>query len=219
MIRTRSLLVAVLAMLVAAPMAHAAGNWSIGIGGGISKLTGDFGKDLKVGPQVGVDVCYHVNDQFAVGAEGSWIQNSHKDVGVVEDLGGGDTYTLNEAKVKNISGGVHGKYMFPVGEGRLAPYALLGLGFYNVKEDYKETLVLGGTTFVNTDESDGVKGETRFGGKGGLGTIYKATEQVGISLQADFNVVTLDTGGVAGAPSTFKFFGVRAGVNFNIMSQ
>jgi len=218
--RTLALLLAVAALVSIAPAAGAAGNWTIGVNGGVSKPTGDFGKELNVGPMAGIDICMHVNDRFAVGADANWTRNTHKDVGVVLDIGGGDTYTLNEDKLVDLSGGVHGKYMFPAGESRLAPYALAGLGFYNVKEDYKETLVLGGTTFVNTDESDGIKGETRFGGKLGAGVGYKASEQVGISLQGEYNIVTVDTAGApAGTPSTFKFFGVRAGVNFHIMKQ
>jgi len=121
--RTSPLLFAVAALVFAGPVAHAAGNWTMGVNGGVSKPTGDLGKDLKVGPVAGIDICMHVNDRFAVGAEGSWTQSSHKDVGVVEQLGGGDTYTLNEDKLVNISGGIHGKYTFAVGESRIAPRA------------------------------------------------------------------------------------------------
>ena len=221
MFHKKSLLVAVVAVLVVVPVAHAAGGWTIGVNGGVSKPTGDLGKDLKVGPVAGIDICMHVNDQIAVGAEGSWTQSSHKDVGVVENIPGGGTYTLNEDKLKNISGGIHGKYMFPVGESKISPYGLLGLGMYNVKEDYKETLVIPGSPDqVNTDESDGVKAETRFGGKVAGGAVYKATEMVGISLQAEYNIVTVDTAGApAGTPSTFKFFGVRAGLSYNVMKK
>lgn len=216
MLRKGLLLTVVLALALLAPVAHAAG-WTVGVSGGMSKPTGDIGKDLKVGPVAGIDICMNVNDKIAVGAEGNWTQNKHKDVGVTEDLGGGDSYTLNEDKVVDMSGGVHGKFMIPMAEGsKVQPYGLLGLGFYRVKEDYKETLVLGGTTFVNTDESDGVKAETRFGGKGAAGAVFKATEKVGVSLQAEYNVVTVDNQGVSGAPSTFKFWGVRAGLNFHI---
>lgn len=220
MTRTCSVMIALAALLLVAPAVDAAGSWTIGVNGGVSKPTGDIGKDLEVGPVAGIDICMHVNDRFAVGAEGSWTQNTHKDVGVVEDLGGGDTYTLNEDKLVDLSGGVHGKYMFPAGESRIAPYGLLGLGLYHVKEDYKETLVLSGTTIINTDESDGVKAETRFGGKVGAGVVYKATPQVGITLQGEYNIVTVDTSGApAGTPSTFKFYGVRAGLNFHVMKQ
>jgi opacity protein-like surface antigen len=220
MFRRSSLLVAAVALLMAVPVAHAAGGWTIGVNGGVSKPTGEYGKDLKVGPVAGIDICMHVNDQFAVGAEGNWTKSKHKDVGVTVDDGFGGTYTLDKDNIVNLSGGVHGKYTFPVNESKIAPYALLGLGLYNVKEDYQETFTFGGTTTVETDESQGIKGETRFGGKGGAGAVYKVTEQVGISLQGEYNIVTVNTSGApAGTPSTFKFFGVRAGVNFHIMKQ
>jgi opacity protein-like surface antigen len=216
MFRKLSLLIAALALVLVVPVAHAAG-WTIGVSGGLSKPTGDFGQDSKIGPAAGIDICMHVNDKFAVGVEGNWTQNKHEDVGVVVDLGGGDTYTLNKDNFVNLSGGVHGKFMFPVGESTISPYALLGLGMYKLKEDYEETYVLGGTTTVYTDEDAGGFSENRFGGKVGLGAVYKATEQVGITLQGEINYVTLDE--ATAGDSSFKFWGIRAGLNFHIMPQ
>jgi opacity protein-like surface antigen len=230
MFRKSSLLIAALALVLAVPVAHAAGGWTIGVNGGMSKATGDAGKDQKMGPVAGIDICMHVNDRIAVGVEGNWISNKHKDVGVAVnqgdlDLDGTDDFsTLNEDKFTILSGGVHGKYMFPVSEeSKVAPYGLIGVGAYNAKENFKETLTLStdpSNPFVFTDESLGVKGSTRLGGKVGAGAVYKATEQVGITLQAEYNIVTLDTKGApSGTPSTFKFYGVRAGVNFHIMPK
>lgn len=223
MFRKSSLLIAALALVLIVPVVHAAGGWTIGVSGGVSKPTGDAGKDQKIGPVAGIDICMHVNDRIAVGAEGNWVSNKHKDVGVTEtDPLTGDTYTLNEGTFSILSGGVHGKYMFPVGEeSKVAPYGLVGLGVYKDKQNYKETVVLsgGGGTFVFTDETDGVKGSARLGGKVGAGAVYKATEQVGISLQAEYNIVSVDTKGSVGASSTFKFYGIRAGVNFHIMPK
>ena len=223
MFRKNSLLIVAVALVLAVPVAHAAGGWTIGVKGGVSKPTGDSGKDLKIGPDIGIDVGMQVNDRVAVGVEGNWITNTHKDVGKTEQdfPGPGDTYTLDKDKTTNLSGGVHGKYMFPVSsESKVAPYGLVGLGLYNVKEDYQETIVLAAdptNPIVNTDESDGVKSQTRFGGKFGAGAVYKATEQVGITLQAEYNIVTVDTKGApSGTPSTFKFYGIRAGLNFHV---
>ena len=115
--------------------------------------------------------------------------------------------------------------MFPVGEAsKVAPYGLVGVGLYHDKEDYEGTDVVGGVTTTFSDETDIAAGfqpkpSTRLGGKFGAGAVYKATEQVGITLQAEYNIVTVDTKGVSGVPSTFKFYGVRAGVNFNVMPK
>lgn len=218
MFRKSSLLIAVLALVLVVPVANAAG-WTIGVNGGLAKVTGDEGQDSKMGPMAGLDICMHVTEQFAVGAEGNWSRNKHKDVGTSEDLGGGDTATLDKDNLNIMSGGVHGKYMFPMNESPIAPYVLLGVGFYKAKEDYQVTIT-GPSAGVITDENDGVEDQgMRLGGKLGAGAVYKATEQVGISLQADYNLVTLDNGGVSGAPSNFKFFGVRAGLNFHIMPK
>ena len=113
-----------------------------------------------------------------------------------------------------ISGGVHGKYTIPV-TGRLAPYGLLGLGFYRLEEDYQETEVLSGTTTVYTDESEGLEASTRFGGKVGAGAAYQVSPKLGIGLQAEYHVVTLDA--PPGASSTYQFFGVRAGLSYYIL--
>jgi opacity protein-like surface antigen len=220
MLRKSSLWLAAFCTLLAVPVAHA-GSWTIGLNGGLCKPTGDVGKDLKMGPAGGLEVGYQLNDKLTIGADGTWNRNKHKDVGVVEDLGGGDTYTLDKDNVNIINGGVHAKYMIPVGEAsKISPFGLVGLGMYKVKEDYQETLVLSGTTYVSTDESNGDSGDTRFGGKFGAGAVYKATEQVGISLQGEYNIVTLDTAGAPpDTPSTFKFFGIRAGLNYHIMAK
>lgn len=220
MVRTSAVMGVAIALLSLAPVAHAIGDWTVGVTGGVTKATGDFGKDLKVGPLAGVEVCLNVTDRIAIGAEGSWTRNEHKDVGRVEDLGFGDTYTLNEARIRDISGGVHARFSLPTGTGMVSPYGLLGAGFYSIQQDYKETYVLGGMTTVNTDESDGVKGETRFGGKLGAGVMLRATGNVGVGVQGEYNIVTLDTTGApAGTPSTFKFWGVRAGLHFKLMSM
>lgn len=223
MLRMRSLLIAVIALVLMVPVAHAAGGWTIGVSGVLGKATGDDGKDEKIGPVAGIDVCMHVNDRIAVGVEGNWVSNKHKDVGVtVTDPGTGDTDTLNEDTFTILSGGVHGKYMFPVAEdSKVAPYGLVGLGLYNAKTNYQETVVIVSPpqTFVFTDETDGIKGTTRLGGKVGAGAMNKATEVVGVTLQGEYNIVSVDTGGVSGASSTFKFYGIRVGVNFHIMPK
>jgi opacity protein-like surface antigen len=215
MYRRSSWLLAVLALALTAPVAHGAG-WTIGVNGGIIKPTGDPVSDFGVGPLAGIDVCIHVNDRFAIGVEGSWTKSKHADVGTTQDFGGGDTYTLNKDDLVVISGGVHGKFMFPV-PGSIAPYALVGVGLYNVKEDFEETFVTGGVTTVVTDESLDLKAENRFGGKIGAGLLFRAAPMVKVGLQAEYNLVTLDQNTYT--KSNFKFLGVRGVVTFDIMPK
>jgi opacity protein-like surface antigen len=212
MFRRSSWLLATLAVVLIAPVAHGVG-FTIGVNGGITKPTGEFGRDFKVGPLAGVDISLHLTDRFAVGAEGSWTRSSHTDEGTTQDFGGGNTYTLNKDKLILMSGGAHAKYLFPV-PGPLKPFALLGVGLYNVKNDFEETFVTGGVSTVVTDESLDLKAETRFGGKIGAGAIFQATPMVGVGLQGEYNLVTLDE--ATTGETSFKFLGVRAIVNFHV---
>lgn len=225
MLRKRSLLIAVLALALTAPAAHAAGAWMIGVNGGLTIPTGDFGSDdpntgldAKSGPQFGLDICYMVNDKIAVGVDGSWVQNKHGAEGSVEDLGGGLTLTANKDKFKVLRFGAHGKYMFPMEGSSVHPYVTLGAGIYNLKEDYEYTLDDGVTQTVFTDESDNVEQPgSRIGGKAGLGASFKATDKVNIDVQANFNYISLDKDkfGISSA----QYIGLQAGVSFNIMPQ
>ncbi|HKQ59199.1 MAG TPA: outer membrane beta-barrel protein [Candidatus Eisenbacteria bacterium] len=212
MFRRSSWLLATLAVVLIAPVAHGAG-WTIGVNGGITKPTGEFGRDFGVGPLAGVDISVDLTDRFAVGVDGSWTRSKHADVGTTQDFGGGNTYTLNKDNLILMSGGVHGKYMFPV-PGNVKPYALLGVGVYNVKEDFEETFVTGGVSTVVTDESIDLKAENRFGGKIGAGVMFHAAPMVAVGLQAEYNLVTLDQ--ATAGESSFKFMGVRGVVNFHV---
>ena len=51
------------------------------------------------------------------------------------------------------------------------------------------------------------------------GNILIWTEKVGVLLQGEFNVVSMDTQGVPGASSTLKFYTIRAGLNFHVMPK
>jgi opacity protein-like surface antigen len=222
MLRKSSLLIAVVALVLAAPVAHAAG-WTIGVNGGLTIPTGDFGSDdpntgldAKSGPQAGIEFGYMVTDKIAVGVDGSWIRNKHGAEGSIEDLGGGLTLTANKDRFKVLRFGAHGKFMFPMEGSPVRPYVVLGAGIYNLKEDYEYTLDDGVTQTVFTDESDNVEQPgSRPGGRIGFGANFKAAENVGIDVQANFNYISIDKDkfGISSA----QFIGVQAGVSFNIM--
>jgi opacity protein-like surface antigen len=215
--------------------AHAAG-WEIGLNGGVGLPMGDFKDenllDAKSGPQGGIDICYHVNDKLAVGVDGSWNQNKHGAEGSVEDLGGGSTLTANKDKFKAIQYGVHGKYMFPM-SGSFKPYAMVGVGFYDLKEDYEYTYYDAGTmtSTVFTDESDVSTGYfeqqgARFGFKFGVGGMYMTSPKIGIGVSADYNSISLDKAkfgtvspGDPEPPSTAPYLSIRARISYHILPQ
>jgi opacity protein-like surface antigen len=221
MFRKHSLLIAAVALVLVVPVAHAAG-WTIGVNGGMNVPMGDFkdSLDAKSGPQVGIDISYHVNDKISVGVDGGWSVNKHEGEGDVEDLGGGSTLTANKDKFQSLRFGAHGKYMFPMADSPVHPYLVVGAGMYNLKEDYEYTFYdpSGPTTLVFTDESDNVEQPgSRIGGKVGLGASFKATEQVSIDVQANYNFITMDEAKVG--LSNVQYIGVQAGVSFNVMPK
>jgi len=224
MFRKGSWLVAALALLAVAPVANAAGGWTISLNGGLGIPTGDFKDSLeaKSGPQFALDICYHLSDLFAVGVDGGMNQNKHGFEGDVEDLGGGATLTADKDKFIAWHAGVHGKYMIPM-QGKVHPYGVLGVGIYNLKEDYEYTFNDGAGTIVTfTDEADEAAGNfeqpgSRLGGRIGLGAMYQATGQVGVGIEADYNMITMDKDKFD--VSSLQYLTVRAVVSYNLMAM
>jgi opacity protein-like surface antigen len=170
---------------------------------------GDFAdEDLanaQTGWQIGGAVEYQISDRWAFGIDGSMLQNSNGDEGETF-TDGGVTFTVDEAKFKTWQFGAHANMMFPM-SGAFKPYATAGLGAYNVKTDV--TLSSGGVS--RSEESDG---ETKFGGKLGLGGAWMFSPTLGLDLQANYNFVSLDedTDGF----SSLQFIGLQAGFKFHI---
>jgi opacity protein-like surface antigen len=183
----------VLALVLVAPQARAAAKeWSINFNGGVAAPMSDY-KDLaKLGFMGGVGADYTVTPNMALGVDGSFISNSGSD-----DLNA--ALSPAKASFQMLQGGGHAKYLFPVAsESSVAPYVIGGLGFYKVKDKIE----LSG---VSASESS-----TKFGGRGGLGLMYKTSPKVSIGIESAYHWVnTKDSS--TGAPST-AFVSVQAGV-------
>jgi opacity protein-like surface antigen len=227
MSKKTSLLLAVLALALAAPMAHAAPSFSVGVHGGLGLPLGDFsnedtGLDAKSGFTLGLCLDYNVNEMFSVGLDGSWMQNKHGAEGstVTIDTGSG-TFDLTDTKDKftTTQFGAHGKYWLPMKDSKLRTYGLLGLGMYSVTEKFTETTSNSTDVLFPDGETSGEdKSDSRFGGKLGIGGEWMASEMVGVSLGADYNFITLDktkSGGI----SSLSYVDVELGVHWHIMSK
>jgi opacity protein-like surface antigen len=186
-----------------------AGSWVLGVHGGASVPMGDFADEnlanAQTGWQVGGGVDYRISDTWAFGIDGSMLQNSNGDEGETF-TDEGVTFTVDEAKFKTWQFGAHANMMFPM-QGAFKPYATLGLGAYNVKTDV--TVSSGGVS--HSEESDG---ETKFGGKLGLGGDWMFSPTMGIGLQAAYNFVSLDE--ESDGISSLQFVGLQAGLKFVI---
>src|SRR5262245_19017149 len=87
MFRKTSLLVGMLALMLVAPQAHAAkGDMMVGLNGGIAAPMSDFGDVFKMGFQGGLDFDYMMNDNVALGVDGSYVSNSAKDELIVSPV-------------------------------------------------------------------------------------------------------------------------------------
>lgn len=222
MSRKKLFWMAFLALVLVVPAAHAAspGSWVVSANGGLSLPTGDFGGDgvdqldASTGYQFGGAVDYVLNEMFAVGVDGSWNSNKHGGEGDVIDLGGGDTYTLDEAKFSTWQIGAHGKYMIPSGAGPISPFLLAGVGVYNTKLKWEETFVLSGVSFSDSGEETS---DTRFGFKGGAGASFRANDQVSVGIEGDYNFISEDKDKVG--VDNLQYIGVHAFVAWAIMPK
>lgn len=221
MVRKFSVVLAALALMVAAPMAHAAmgtGGMSLSIGGGLTIPMGDFSKSpdastvglaAGLGYMITPELDFMINDKLSLGVDGTWGSNSIKsDDRDKLRVASGDPSL--EVKYTEVGGGAHAKVMMPMQNGPLSPYLVLGAGMMNfkAKADSNNPLFAGETS------------KSGFAGRVGVGAGYKAGGQTSIGLEADYNFVSLkkeDFGGVSSAPSvgvkavvTFKFQGNNA---------
>ena len=194
MCRKTTLLVTALALMLVVPQAQAAkGEWMIDFNGGAALPMSDFKDAAKVGFMGGVGAGYMVTDAVCIGADGSYIKNDASD-----DLNA--AISPATAKFSMIQGGAHAKYMFPMsGESKISPYAVVGLGLYNLK------------TKVELSGASADTSVNKFGGRGGLGLSYKASENVGIGVESTFHLISTEG-------TSTKFIGVQAAVTVR-MSQ
>jgi hypothetical protein len=214
-IRRAILTLAALMLLVVTGAANASGaGWSIdGFGGGAMPM-GDFADenlaDAQTGYQFGGAIDYAMNDLWAFGVDLSYARNTHGAEGETIDLGAGDSYTLDSDKFTTVQYGVHARGTLP-GTGPLRYHGTLGLGMYMTKEEWEETLVLGGTSNTSSGESDN---QTGFGIRLGGGAMYALNPSWGIGVDVDYNIVSEDEDKVGF--SSLQYFGFKGVLRYTL---
>jgi opacity protein-like surface antigen len=220
LLRNGSLALVAASLALAAPAAQAAAPKTvvIHVNGGFNVPTGDFKDanllDARTGYQFGGGIDYMLSERIAIGVDGSFNKNKHGAEGDTLDLGLGDTYRLDKDRFTTLQAGVHAKWMFPMQNSPIGPYALIGLGAYRTKEAWTETYTLSGTATTSSGEYSYGK---RFGGKLGLGAVYKLTEQIGLGLEGDYNFISEDKARTGS--SSLQYAGIHADVSFNVMRK
>jgi opacity protein-like surface antigen len=202
--RKTAVLVSALAMILAASTVHAAaGEFLINLNGGIASPLSDYKDAAKLGFMGGVGFDYMATENFAVGADGSFISNKGSEdfEAALTTLAG----TPVTAKFTLLQGSAHAKYLFPMADGSsISPYVIGGLGIYNVKAKLESS-----NTTYNGDDSS-----SKFGLRGGLGLMYKTSEKVGIGVEGTFHWINTKDD-ATGATAT-QFIGVQAGVTIGM---
>jgi len=199
--RRKSLFFSMALALLVAPLGSMAlaGAWSFGVTGGTGLPTGDFADEQKgnatTGFQAGGNADYAISDMFRVGLDGSYVQNKNDwegktvtfDFSDIDPSVGSVDVKFDKLKYDTWQIGAHGKYMFPMSNAPLSPYAVLGLGIYNTTLKIDATEVSSGQTF-----SDDFKFDSRFGGKLGLGAVWKASSVIGVGAEVNYNFISED---------------------------
>src|SRR5437867_2341422 len=203
--RRTSVLVFMALAMVALPIGSAfAAGWSITAFGGGGVPTGDLADEnkgnAKFGYQVGGALDHAVNDMWTLGVDGSYVQNKNDLEGSTQSfsdlsdfdpsLSGSGDVTIDKFKYDTWQFGGHAKYMFPMQKSSMMPYGLVGLGVYNTKAKIEGTVTpTSGSPSNFTGEA---KFDSRFGGKVGLGTMFRANDMIKLGLEADYNFISED---------------------------
>ena len=216
MLRKTSLVVAALALLVLVPQAQAAkGDFMVGLNAGTGIPISDYKDAAKLGFMGGVSFGYAATENMSIGVDGSFTANDGSDdlnsllTAVATDLGpdgepgtsdDGSTTIPVTGKFNLLQGGAHAKYMFPMAEeSKVSPYVVVGLGVYNVKAKTESSVSL----------YTGDASENKFGGRGGLGLGYKASENVTVGVEGAFHYVNTEV-------TSTQFIGLQAGVSIGL---
>ncbi len=173
------------------------GNWTLGIQGGMSKPTGDYGDLANAGWNFGGQADYWMNPQWGFGGDVAYHANSGSDAvnaALVADPFFGPGSSM---KFSVIQYGVHTTYMFPTQGGSAFPYLQGGMGGYNVK-----STIDGG--LLPSDVS-----QSKFGLNFGAGVDFRASPTVNLGVNGTYHYISAD-------PSALNWFGIEGRVTFKI---
>lgn len=198
-----------LGLLFVAPMlalaistAQSGPLWVTG-GGGVSVPIGDYADATKsVGYLIGGSIDYGVAEFLMIGIDGTWNSNGGDLVGA--SFGG---IVLTKDKFRILQAAGHLRLVLPLG--MLKPFGVVGVGIHNVKWSVTFEDIITGETFTEKDFGFQQIG-TRPGARIGMGAMLQLTNQIGLSGEADYHYVHLESGSI-------QYASVRAGMMINLM--
>ena len=179
---------------IALPVSAGAAGFVVGVHGGVTVPSGDFGDYWDTGFLFGGYAEYLMSEAFALGVDVNYATNNPSDFYTEEFPGSDDS----EFQYLNI--GAHGKWTYLASGSPLRPYGVFGGGMYSVKEKFQDE------TFA--EEFD----QTSFGLMGGLGLSWLATTSLRLELEANYHHVFTSEEDIG--HSSAPFFGVQAGLAY-----
>lgn len=177
-----------LAFLLACGLAQPAlaqkfkGDIALTLGGGVGIAVSNFSHNYGIGPEFVMQADYGVADGTALG-----VRAGHRLFGVDEGTAG-----HGDVKITNFI--AQGKQFFTP-DNRTGLYALAGWGVYWWKDDVLHDL-----------------SNAEWGGMGGLGLHYEASEKVAFIAEAAYN-------GFFAQPDGIGFFSINIGATINLREE
>ena len=194
----RAALLILLAGLVLASGAQAAGKPWFGLNAGFGLPSGHFADLATSGWNAGVTGDYHVSDRFALGGEVSWhsfggSDDFEKAEGARLTLVHGTPVTVN-AKNTLVPVLVHAKLLTPWGK-ELHPYGVFGAGIYHLSSK------------LEYSAGSSTSSDTKFGFNLGAGASHKTSSNVELGIEARYHWIS-------SSPNSINLLTVRAQMLF-----
>ena len=208
---TRRIVLAATLALALTPTAARAAKISATFYPGATIPVGDFADDslgnAETGFQLGVALDALLTERLSAGVEFSWMANNTGLEGETIDQGGGFYTRADQDQYETKQFGARARYFLMTGHFR--PFALGGIGLYNMSHHYE--YALGGPVPTQEVKQSGSNGfGSNFGWKAGLGFEGAVSPSVLLGLTAEYNSVSLDEGDLG--TSTASFWGIRASI-------
>jgi len=168
--------------------------------GGAGIPSGDFGDYWTTGLILGARGDYMLSPAMSLGLNFAYLKNDPSDM-YKEQM---ETFGIDSAKFTTIVVSGRFGYWFQTG-GQFTPYIVVGLGLYNISEEYTMSSV---TEKVS---------QSAFGGSLGAGANVQVNETIAINLEANYNTTSADEEEI-GHKST-PFIDIRGGLTFIIAKK
>lgn len=201
----KTALITMLLSLVGATGAFAVGGMTFGVDGGLAMPSNSYTPDFKLGFQGGVFGDRRTKRLGTVGIRIDYVRLTPKDdlIAYLEQFASGKAGTDVKVDVKesNIPITLYAKIGPPM-KGSMAPYAVVGFGYYFMRHKEKLTILgLSGEESVNTNE---------FGTFFGIGVDFKASSRTRAGVFAKYHLIP----GVPSPTTASGYFNMGVSVSF-----